>query len=111
MLPFYQPESSKSCAIVVRKVLKTMLGARNDCDSIQQVYAEAPLHAKCQISYDVCPQVSGNFRLGLGRFADVCEKRRLETMRKLREWRAMKRRKRRRREEVKYRIDEIEHAA
>ncbi|CAM9142413.1 unnamed protein product, partial [Hapterophycus canaliculatus] len=36
----------------------------------------------------------------LSKFADVCEKRRLETIRRLREWRAMKRRKRRRREEA-----------
>ena len=46
----------------------------------------------------------GNARFALGRFADVCEKRRLETMRKLREWRSMKRRKRRRREEVNLKI-------
>ncbi|CBJ48596.1 conserved unknown protein [Ectocarpus siliculosus] len=35
----------------------------------------------------------------LWKFAAVCEKRRLETLRRLREWRAVKRRKRRRREE------------
>ncbi|CAM9838922.1 unnamed protein product [Pylaiella littoralis] len=34
------------------------------------------------------------------KFAGTCEKRRLETLRKLREWRAVKRRKRRRREEA-----------
>ncbi|CAM9833140.1 unnamed protein product, partial [Ectocarpus sp. 12 AP-2014] len=36
----------------------------------------------------------------LRKFAAVCEKRRLETLRRLREWRAIKRRKRRRREEA-----------
>ncbi|CAM9675644.1 unnamed protein product, partial [Scytosiphon promiscuus] len=36
----------------------------------------------------------------LSTFAVVCEKRRLEAIRRLREWRAMKRRKRRRREEA-----------
>ncbi|CAM9624757.1 unnamed protein product [Ectocarpus sp. 6 AP-2014] len=36
----------------------------------------------------------------LWKFAAVCEKRRLETLRRLKEWRAVKRRKRRRREEA-----------
>ncbi|CAM9398531.1 unnamed protein product [Ectocarpus fasciculatus] len=36
----------------------------------------------------------------LWKFAAVCEQRRLETLRRLREWRAVKRRKRRRREEA-----------
>lgn len=70
------------------------------CFNRTETSAKAPLTE----SKDVCPQAPGNARFALGRFADVCEKRRLETMRKLREWRSMKRRKRRRREEVNFKI-------